>query len=289
MYRLLETGDLEKAKERWAEMKQVMDDNSVATRTLRSEHSTLRQGMMQLSISTFVVFITMRQAISSLEAMTKEGTLARQAVDELGGSFVKLMPFMQLATSVSQMLNIQLTAMTGKILALSTGLASIYMFYKAITAEGWKMKAMYGALAAALLVITVITMRQTQLERARQAIRAKAITSTWTEAMAATALASVKSGWAAPIAAGVALATVGAIVAGFAAYRAKNSAFTMPGEERSVNRNGYIYAHAGEKVYTPAVSGRKKSEGGNTIIVQAGARIDRDSMRRLSRAVKRGI
>lgn len=213
---------------------------------MQAEQAKLfKQELMNLSISMFVVGITLTQTLSTMEEMAGKGTLLGNTFHEIGMAVKFILGPMQVLTALMQLQMAAGMAAVGKTAIFGLGaFTGLFLIWKALTSEGKEMRAILGALGTALLIyagyLAIVTAKE------------------WSNTIAKIVNMSVSTmGTALPV---LLLAAGAGLAAGLALYASAPKGQTMPGFARPVTDTGMFWAHKGE--WVGRIGGARPADGG---------------------------
>lgn len=210
-----------------------------------------RRAMMQVSISMFVMAISVNQFITSLKPLVKGNEEAAKALEGYSAVLNLSLAPMQAYMSL-KMIQINLEKQhAAAVMGVVAGMSAAYFWYAALTSKGRELRIVMGALAGALTAVAII--------------QGWIAVTAWQAAIAKAAESGVASlGATVPITSGiiaggiVAASGIGALIGGLTAPKAQ----TLTGQGKYVREGGLAKLDPGEIVTRPS-GGGVGTGGGN--------------------------
>jgi len=210
-----------------------------------------RRAMMQVSISMFVMSISVNQFVNSLKPLVKGNEEATKAIEGYSAVLNMSLAPMQAYMSL-KMIQINLEKQhAAAVMGVVAGMSAAYFWYAALTSKSRELRVVMGALAGALTAVAII--------------QGWIAVTAWQAAIAKAAESGVATlGATVPITSGiiaggiVAASAIGALIGGLTAPKAQ----TLTGQGKYVREGGLAKLDPGEIVTRPSGRGIG-SEGGN--------------------------
>jgi hypothetical protein len=198
---------------------------------LAMEQKLYRQRLMS-TMAIFGMTMTIWQMNNAMSRLVDQNSEAGKAIQKVGNVMMGATAPAMMFNNIMMMTAGTMTMVKAAALNMIPAVGAIMAIYVAMTAQGRKVRALFGAIAGVMVVLTAKTIAYTIAK--------------WSQIAAEVTWRSVLSmGVLLPILLGIVAAAVG----GVAAYA---TAQTRPMQHRVIKETGAIYAHKGEVIARPA-------------------------------------